>query len=106
MPSTYNPVRGVLLLVGSLLARFGLVERERVRRASDLSWPRIVTGLARMSKSTVDVAMVGLALGPTAIAGVGFAAPFWELAFALGAGVAGGTIGMVSQRSGPTPARS
>lgn len=100
MPATYNPVRGVLLLVGSLLARFGLVERERVRRATDLSWPRIVTGLARMSKSTVDVAMVGLALGPTAIAGVGFAAPFWELVFALGGGVAGGTIGMVSQRYG------
>ncbi|AJF25726.1 multidrug DMT transporter permease [Haloarcula sp. CBA1115] len=100
MPSTYNPVRGVLLLVGSLLARFGLVERERVRRATELSWPRIVTGVARMSKSTVDVAMVGLALGPTAIAGVGFAAPFWELVFALGGGVAGGTIGMVSQRYG------
>ncbi|GCF13674.1 MATE family efflux transporter [Haloarcula mannanilytica] len=100
MPSTYNPVRGVLLFVGGLLARFGLVERERVRRATDLSWPRIVTGLARMSKSTADVAMVGLALGPTAIAGVGFAAPFWALVFALGGGVAGGTIGMVSQRYG------
>ncbi|MDS0220286.1 MATE family efflux transporter [Haloarcula sp. S1AR25-5A] len=100
MPSTYNPVRGVLLFIGGLLARFDLVERERVRRATDLSWPRIVTGLARMSKSTVDVAMVGLALGPTAIAGVGFAAPFWELVFALGGGVAGGTIGMVSQRYG------
>ncbi|MFU1781190.1 MATE family efflux transporter [Haloarcula japonica] len=100
MPSTYNPVRGVLLFVGGLLARVGLVERERVRRATDLSWPRIVTGVARMSKSTVDVAMVGLALGPTAIAGVGFAAPFWELVFALGGGVAGGTIGMVSQRYG------
>ncbi|RLM40178.1 MATE family efflux transporter [Haloarcula sp. Atlit-120R] len=100
MPFTFNPVRGVLLLVGSLLARYDLVEHERVRRATDLSWPRIVTGLARMSKSTVDVAMVGLALGPTAIAGVGFAAPFWELVFALGAGVAGGTIGMVSQRYG------
>jgi putative MATE family efflux protein len=100
VPSTYNPVRGVLLFVGGLLARVGLVERERVRRATDLSWPRIVTGLARMSKSTVDVAMVGLALGPTAIAGVGFAAPFWELVFALGGGVAGGAIGMVSQRYG------
>ncbi|MBV0902458.1 MATE family efflux transporter [Haloarcula salina] len=100
MRPTLNPVRGVLLFVGALLARAGLVERERIRRATDLSWPRIVTGLARMSKSTVDVAMVGLALGPTAIAGVGFAAPFWELVFALGGGVAGGTIGMVSQRYG------
>ncbi|WP_424001422.1 MATE family efflux transporter [Haloarcula salina] len=100
MRLTLNPVRGVLLFVGALLARVGLVERERIRRATDLSWPRIVTGLARMSKSTVDVAMVGLALGPTAIAGVGFAAPFWGLVFALGGGVAGGTIGMVSQRFG------
>jgi len=53
-----------------------------------------------MSKSTADVAMVGLALGPSAIAGVGFAAPFWELAFAVGGGIAGATIGMVSQRYG------
>ncbi|WP_254279632.1 MATE family efflux transporter [Haloarcula marina] len=100
MSSRYNPVRGILLLVGGLLARVGLVDRERIARATDLSWPRIVTGLARMSKSTADVAMVGLALGPTAIAGVGFATPFWNLAFALGAGVAGATIGMVSQRFG------
>ncbi|MBX0322688.1 MATE family efflux transporter [Halomicroarcula sp. F13] len=100
MSSRYNPVRAVLLLVGGLLARAGLVDRERIARATDLSWPRIVTGLARMSKSTADVAMVGLAIGPTAIAGVGFASPFWGLAFALGGGVAGGTIGMVSQRFG------
>ncbi|WP_135305831.1 MATE family efflux transporter [Haloarcula amylovorans] len=100
MPSRYNPVRGVLLLVGSLLSRAGLVERDRIARATDLSWPRIVTGLARMSKSTADIAMVGLSLGQVAIAGVGFAAPFWGLAFALGGGVGGGTIGMVSQRFG------
>ncbi|QIO24303.1 MATE family efflux transporter [Haloarcula sp. JP-L23] len=100
MSSRYNPVRALLLFVGGLLARAGLAERERIARATDLSWPRIVTGLARMSKSTADVAMVGLAIGPTAIAGVGFASPFWGLAFALGGGVAGGTIGMVSQRFG------
>ncbi len=98
--SRYNPVRAVLLAVGSLVARFGIIDRERVERATDLSWPRIVTGLARMSRSTVDVAMVGIALGPPAIAGVGYASPFWGLAFALGGGVAGGTIGLVSQRFG------
>lgn len=98
--SRFNPVRFLLLAVGSLLARLGLVDRRRVERATALAWPRIVTGLARMSKSTADVAMVGIALGPAAIAGVGFATPFWELAFALGGGVAGATIGMVSQRFG------
>jgi len=97
---TYNPVRGILLLVGTAVARLGLIDRDRVERATDLSWPRIVTGLARMSRSTVDVAMVGIALGPTAIAGVGFATPFWGVAFSLGGGVAGGTISLVSQRYG------
>jgi len=98
--SRYNPVRAVLLAVGTLVARLGIIDRERVVRATDLSWPRIVTGLARMSRSTVDVAMVGIALGPAAIAGVGYASPFWGLAFSLGGGVAGGTIGLVSQRFG------
>jgi len=98
--SRINPVRVLLLTVGSLVARAGLIDRERVERATDLSWPRIVTGLARMSRSTADVAMVGIALGETAIAGVGAAAPFWGLAFALGGGIAGGTIGQVSQRFG------
>lgn len=100
MSSSWNPVRFVLLTVGAVLSRLGLIAADRVERATDLSWPRIVTGLARMSKSTADVAMVGIALGSTAIAGVGYAAPFWGLAFALGGGVAGGTIGMVSQRFG------
>jgi len=98
--SRYNPVRALLLWVGSLVARAGVIDRERVERATDLAWPRIVTGLARMSRSTADVAMVGIALGPTAIAGVGYASPFWGLAFALGGGVGGGTIGLVSQRFG------
>ncbi|WP_430503486.1 MATE family efflux transporter [Haloparvum sp. PAK95] len=95
-----NPFRQALLLVGTGLARLGLIDREHVERATELSWPRIVTGIARMSKAAADVAMVGLAVGPAAIAGVGFASPFWGLAFALGGGIAGGTISMVSQRFG------
>ncbi len=98
--SRYNPVRALLLTVGSVVARAGVIDRERVERTTDLAWPRIVTGLARMSRSTADVAMVGIALGSNAIAGVGYASPFWGLAFALGGGVAGGTIGLVSQRFG------
>jgi putative MATE family efflux protein len=98
--SRYNPIRALLLAVGGLVARAGFIGRERVERATDLSWPRIVTGLARMSRTTADVAMVGIALGPTAIAGVGYARPFWGVAFALGGGVAGGTISLVSQRYG------
>jgi len=95
-----NPFRLVLLWVGYLLARAGLLDARRAERTTDLAWPRIVTGVARMSKSAADVAMVGIALGPVAIAGVGFATPFWGLAFGVGGGVAGATIGLVSQRYG------
>ncbi len=95
-----NPVRLVILAIGLALARAGLVERKHVHRTTDLAWPRIVTGLARMSKNAVDVAFVGLAVGPSAIAGVGFATPYWGIAFSLGGGFAGGTIALVSQRYG------
>ncbi len=95
-----NPIRLLVLYIGFALARLGLIDRHRVVRTTDLAWPRIVTGIARMSKNAVDVAMVGIAVGTSAVAGVGFAGPFWGLAFAIGGGVAGGTIALVSQRYG------
>ncbi|WP_049971681.1 MATE family efflux transporter [Haladaptatus cibarius] len=100
MPRFPNPVRLTILAIGLALARAGLVNPKRVRRTTDLAWPRIVTGLARMSKNAVDVAFVGIAVGPAAIAGVGFASPYWGIAFSLGGGFAGGTIALVSQRYG------
>jgi putative MATE family efflux protein len=95
-----NPVRLAILAVGLSLARVGLVSEARARRTTELAWPRIVTGIARMSKNAVDVAMVGIAVGSAAISGVGIAGPFWGIAFAVGGGVAGGTIALVSQRYG------
>ncbi|ADD07427.1 MATE efflux family protein (plasmid) [Natrialba magadii ATCC 43099] len=95
-----NPLRLTILYIGLALARLGLIDRERAIRTTVLAWPRIITGIARMSKSAVDVAMVGVAVGTSAVAGVGFAGPFWGLAFAIGGGVAGGTIALVSQRYG------
>lgn len=95
-----NPIRLIILGIGLLLTRLGLAKRERVERTVDLAWLRIVTGLARMSKSAVDIAMVGIAVGQAAIAGIGFAGPYWGLTFTLGAGLATGTIALVSQRYG------
>ncbi|WP_435365919.1 MATE family efflux transporter [Haloarchaeobius sp. DYHT-AS-18] len=95
-----NPIRLLILWIGLGLARLGLLPREHVERTTDLSWPRIVTGIARMSKNAVDVAMVGIAVGPLAISGVGLASPFWGIAFSLGGGFAAGTIALVSQRFG------
>lgn len=93
-----TPIRGGIEAVGRGLARLGLIDAERAQRVSDLAWPRIVTGLARMSKATADIAMVGSALGAAAIAGVGYALPYWGLAYMIGGGIAGGTISLVSQR--------
>jgi Na+-driven multidrug efflux pump len=95
-----NPVRLVILWIGLGLARLGLIDETRVRRTVELSWPRIVTGIARMSKNAADVAMVGIAVGPAAIGGVGFAGPYWGVAFTVGGGLAAGTIALVSQRFG------
>jgi putative MATE family efflux protein len=95
-----NPIRTLIEGIGRLLVRVGLIDASRARRVSDLAWPRIVTGLARMSKATADVAMVGTALGASAIAGVGYGVPFWTMTFMLGGGIAGGTISLVSQRYG------
>jgi putative MATE family efflux protein len=95
-----NPFSWLLRAIGVAIARLGLISEERARRTSELAWPRIVTGVARMSKSAADVAMVGVALGSTAIAGVGFAGPYWGTAFSLGGGIAAGTIALVSQRFG------
>ncbi|WP_227356749.1 MATE family efflux transporter [Haladaptatus salinisoli] len=100
MPRFPNPIRLLIFAIGLALSRVGLVSRKNVRRTTDLAWPRIVTGLARMSKNAVDVAFVGIAVGPVAIAGVGFATPYWGVAFSLGGGFAGGTIALVSQRYG------
>ncbi|ADQ67872.1 efflux protein, mate family [Halogeometricum borinquense DSM 11551] len=95
-----NPIRRCIVSIGLVLAHFGIIDRDRATRTAELAWPRIVTGLARMSKNAVDVALVGSASGVAAITGVGFAGPYWGLAFALGGGVAAGTLALVSQRYG------
>ncbi|MXR21900.1 MATE family efflux transporter, partial [Halobacterium sp. PCN9] len=55
-----NPFSALLLGIGLGLSRLGLISERRARRTSELSWPRIVTGVARMSKAAADVAMVGV----------------------------------------------
>ncbi|APE94886.1 MATE family efflux transporter [Halodesulfurarchaeum formicicum] len=93
-------MRALLVLIGSVLARLGLITKERAEKTVELAWPRILTGIARMSKNAADVAMVGIALDAAAINGVGFATPYWGIAFSLGGGLAAGTIALVSQRYG------
>jgi len=97
-------VVGALAHAGRLLARSldraGVITEHRLRPTLSLAWPRVLTGVALMSKQTADVAMVGLVLGPPAIAGLAFAYAFWGIVTFLAIGLAGGTIALVSQHYG------
>jgi putative MATE family efflux protein len=92
-------VRPLDRLAGAL-DRAGVIDIHRFRETFDLSWPRIVTGLAIMSKSTVDLAMVGWDVGTAAVAGLAFANAYWQVGKFLGIGLAGGTVSLVSQAYG------
>jgi putative MATE family efflux protein len=93
-------LRRVGSLVAGVLASLGVIQRERLRATVDLAWPRVVTGFAIMSKRTVDLAFVGVAVGPTAVAGLTLANAYWMLGKFLAIGLAGGTIALVSQQFG------
>ena len=89
---------------GSVLARSlasaGVIDEPRLHATVDLAWPRIVTGFAIMSKRTVDLALVGIVIGPAAVAGLTLANAFWMVAKFLAIGLAGGTVSLVSQNYG------
>ncbi|GGJ13605.1 MATE family efflux transporter [Halobellus salinus] len=82
------------------LANAGVIDEPRLRATVDLAWPRVVTGFAIMSKRTVDLALVGIVLGPAAVAGLTLANAFWMVAKFLAIGLAGGTVSLVSQNYG------
>lgn len=86
--------------VAGVFERGGIIDADRLSETVSLAWPRTVTGFAIMSKRAVDLAVVGLAVGPTAVAGLAFAGAYWQVAKFLGIGLAGGTVGLVSQNYG------
>ena len=95
-----NPLKWLFRASAEALARLGLIDAERGRRAGDLAWPRIVTGLARTSKTVADFAMVGMVLDASALAGMAFALAYWRLSNTLALGLSGGTISLVSRSFG------
>lgn len=96
----FNPVGYLFRRIAVRLAGYGLIDRHRGERIADLAWPRFLTMFARRSQRVADVAMVGLSLGPAAIAGLAFATVYWRLANSFALGLVGGTISQVSQRYG------
>ena len=93
-------VRRTFYWLVSQMVRAGFIDEQRGRRTVDLAWPRIVTGFARMSQQAADLAMVGIVLGPPALAGMAFAFAYWRIGNQLSIGLSGGTISQVSQRFG------
>lgn len=93
-------LRAVARVVAGLLASAGIIEQSRLRETVDLAWPRILTGFAIMSKRTVDLAVVGIAVGADAVAGLTVANAYWVLGKLAFIGLAGGTLTMVSQNYG------
>lgn len=93
-----NPISYFFHIVAIQLSKAGLIDTERGMRIADLAWPRFLTMFARYLHQVADAAMVGLAIGPAAIAGLGFASVYWGMANAFALGLAGGTINQVSQR--------
>lgn len=87
-------------LLAGLLARGNVIGRERFGETVDLAWPRIVTGFAIMSKRTVDLAVVGVAVGGGAVAGLTVANAYWTVGKLAFIGLAGGTLSLVSQNYG------
>ena len=87
-------------VLAALLARLGIIERDRLTATVDLAWPRVITGFAIMSKQTADLAMVGSVLGAPAVAGLAFAGAYWTVGKFVAIGLAGGTVGLVSQNYG------
>jgi len=86
--------------IGQYLDRLGIISSDHFRPTLQLAWPRIITGLAIMSKQTVDLALVGMVVGTAGTAGLAFALGYWSIVVLLGLGLASGTVSLVSQNYG------
>jgi len=84
----------------ALLARAGLVDREKATEATDLAAPVMVTGGLRILLRIADFLMVGVALGDPAIAGLELGFQYYFVGFGLALAVSSGTISVVSRLQG------
>ncbi|GGL46160.1 MATE family efflux transporter [Halocalculus aciditolerans] len=93
-------VRRVLARFPAVLARLGLVEREKADEAFDLAVPAMVTGGLRTVLRTSDFLMVSLAAGTSAVAGLELGFQYYFIAFGLALALTSGTISVVSRLKG------
>lgn len=70
------------------------------RRVLGLAWPIVATGAIRVTMRTVDVLVVGIFVGPAAVAAVGIADVIGRVVLQTALGLGAGTIALVSQHYG------
>lgn len=86
--------------IGYLLSESGVIGQDHLDETVELAWPRVVTGFAIMSMRTVDLALIGIVLGASGVAGLAVANSFWMVGKFAYIGLAGGTLSLVSQNFG------
>lgn len=74
--------------------------RDTWRRVFDLAWPIIATGSIRTTMRTVDILVVGVFVGPAAVAAVGIGDVVGRIVLQIALGLGAGTIALVSQAVG------
>lgn len=90
-----NPLAHAFRWYATILAAHGIIDKNRGHRIADLSWPRVITGLARLSQRTVDIAIIGITVGPAGITGIAIASVYWGMGNSLSIGLTGGTISQI-----------
>jgi putative MATE family efflux protein len=93
-------VGALLTAFPALLARIGIVDREKGEEAFDLAVPAMVTGGLRTVLRTADFLMVSIAAGSTAVAALEFGFQFYFVPFGIALALTSGTISVVSRLKG------
>jgi hypothetical protein len=73
-----------------------LIDETCGERIADLVWSQKMTMLTRFSQRTAGAAMLGLSVGPAAIAGVAFAPVYWKVGISFSAALISATISQIS----------
>ncbi|WP_435079692.1 MATE family efflux transporter [Halococcus sp. AFM35] len=92
-----NRLRAVIFRFPALLARLGIVNREKGDEAFDLAVPVMVSGGMRTVLRASDFFMISLALGGSAVAGLELGFQYYFIGFGLALGLSSGTISLVSR---------
>lgn len=87
----------MLVRYPALLARLGLVDRQKGTEAFDLAVPVMVSGGMRTLLRMTDFFMVSLALGDAAVAGLELGFQYYFIGFGVALGLSSGTISIVSR---------